>query len=81
MKSWNKYSKFKACSLQRAKAEAAGRLDVTLRCSLNGNFEDLQCDSGVCWCAEKETGFILNDTIAVPDSLWTYLPCCMLLIN
>lgn len=65
-----------ACSRQRHKAEAAGRLDVTLHCQPNGNFEELQCDAGICWCADASVGHILKGTVAVPDSLWTYLPCC-----
>lgn len=65
-----------ACSRQRFKAEASGRLDVTLHCLPNGNFESLQCDMGICWCAEELTGQILPKTFAVPESLWTYLPCC-----
>lgn len=65
-----------ACSRQRHKAEAAGRLDVTLHCLPNGNFEPLQCDMGICWCADEMDGHIVEKTFAVPDSLWTYLPCC-----
>jgi Thyroglobulin type-1 repeat len=56
--------------------EAAGRLDVTLHCKPNGNFEELQCDSGICWCADEFDGHILKGTFAVPESLWSYLPCC-----
>lgn len=67
-----------ACSRQRFYAEMNGRIDVTLHCQDNGNFERLQCDSGVCWCADEMTGFIEQDTFAVPESLWTFLPCCKL---
>lgn len=42
----------------------------------NGNYEPLQCDSGVCWCADETTGRIVNGTRAVPQILWTKLPCC-----
>lgn len=42
----------------------------------NGNYEPLQCDSGVCWCAEEQTGRIVNGTRPVPENLWTKLPCC-----
>lgn len=65
-----------ACSRQRHKAEAAGRLDVTLHCLPSGNFEPLQCDMGICWCADESDGQIMEKTFAVPESLWTYLPCC-----
>uniref|UniRef100_A0A182SEZ4 Uncharacterized protein n=1 Tax=Anopheles maculatus TaxID=74869 RepID=A0A182SEZ4_9DIPT len=33
-----------ACSRRRAELEAEGRFDVTLHCTQNGNFEELQCD-------------------------------------
>lgn len=65
-----------ACSRQRFKAEASGRLDCTLHCLPNGNFESLQCDMGICWCADEREGHIMEKTFAVPESLWTYLPCC-----
>lgn len=65
-----------ACSRQRHRAEVKGRLDVTLRCLPNGNFEELQCDMGICWCADEIDGHILKGTFAVPETLWTYLPCC-----
>lgn len=65
-----------ACSRQRFKAEASGRRDVTLHCMPNGNFERLQCDMGICWCATEQQGHIEMGTVAVPESLWTYLPCC-----
>ncbi|KAG5681650.1 hypothetical protein PVAND_011065 [Polypedilum vanderplanki] len=64
-----------ACSRQRFRAETTGRLDVTLHCLPNGNFERLQCDMGICWCADEQFGHIEKGTIAVPESLWTYLPC------
>lgn len=64
------------CSRQRYRAERVGRLDVTLHCLPNGNFEALQCDMGICWCADEQNGFVKPDTFAVPESLWTFLPCC-----
>ncbi|CAG9804770.1 unnamed protein product [Chironomus riparius] len=64
-----------ACSRQRFYAEMNGRIDVTLHCLDNGNYERLQCDSGICWCADEITGYIEIETVAVPDSLWTFLPC------
>jgi hypothetical protein len=36
----------------------------------------VQCETGVCWCADPKTGGIQDETMAVPESLWTYLPCC-----
>ncbi|XP_055628410.1 uncharacterized protein LOC129769902 [Toxorhynchites rutilus septentrionalis] len=64
-----------ACSRRRAKLESEGRTVVTLHCTQNGNFEDLQCDSGVCWCANRYSGNPLVGTTVVQESLWTSLPC------
>lgn len=50
--------------------------DVTLHCQSNGNYEKLQCQSGICWCAVPETGDIILGTRAVPETMWTFLPCC-----
>lgn len=68
-----------ACSRKRNDLESQG-LITTLHCDQNGNFEELQCDNGICWCAEPETGKIELDTIAVPESMWTMLPCCKYII-
>lgn len=65
------------CSRRRHELETVdGHLNVTLHCRANGDFEPLQCDSGVCWCAREKTGEILTDTFAVPEELWKLLPCC-----
>ncbi|KAL1403270.1 hypothetical protein pipiens_005746 [Culex pipiens pipiens] len=64
-----------ACSRRRAKLEAEGRTTVTLHCTQNGNFEELQCDSGVCWCADEYGGDPLIGTTVVHDGLWKLLPC------
>lgn len=49
---------------------------MTLHCTQNGNFEELQCDSGVCWCADEYGGDPLIGTTVVHDGLWKLLPCC-----
>lgn len=64
------------CSRLRRKLELKGQI-TTLHCTQNGNFEELQCDSEICWCADEFTGNVQNGTIAVPESMWTMLPCCM----
>lgn len=64
------------CSRRRAKLEQEGRTVVTLHCTQNGNFEELQCDSGLCWCADEYSGNPLVGTTVVQESLWTLLPCC-----
>ncbi|XP_019933156.3 uncharacterized protein LOC109623117 isoform X2 [Aedes albopictus] len=64
-----------ACSRRRSDLEAAGRQDVTLHCSADGNFETLQCDGGVCWCADPKTGEPWPRVPAVLPSMWQKLPC------
>ncbi|XP_022830146.1 thyroglobulin-like [Spodoptera litura] len=44
-----------ACSRRRAEMEAEGKV-VTLHCSANGDYEQLQCDSGMCWCVQPRNG-------------------------
>lgn len=65
-----------ACSRYRARLEAAGRQDVTLHCTSNGNYEELQCDRDICWCADPSTGALVEGTIIVPSTMWQALPCC-----
>lgn len=64
-----------ACSRLRSDLEAAGRKDVTLHCTAEGNFEPLQCDGGVCWCADPKTGEPWSRVPAVLPSMWKKLPC------
>ncbi|XP_052873606.1 uncharacterized protein LOC128278923 [Anopheles cruzii] len=64
-----------ACSRRRAELEAEGRFDVTLHCTQNGNYEELQCDRGVCWCVNPHTGVQQTGTRAVPENSWSLLPC------
>lgn len=64
-----------ACSRLRSDLEAAGRQDVTLHCAADGSFEALQCDGGVCWCADPETGEPWPRVPAVLPSMWKKLPC------
>lgn len=68
-----------ACSRHRSKLEASGRIS-TLHCQQNGNYEALQCDSGVCFCVETKTGRLQAGTKVLPDNLWTKLPCCKYLL-
>lgn len=54
--------------------EAAGNTLVTLHCATNGNYEPLQCDNGMCWCAQPRTG---QPTVSpVPEEDMNLLPCC-----
>ncbi|XP_012258261.2 uncharacterized protein LOC105687303 [Athalia rosae] len=62
-----------ACSRWRETLEKAGRTDISLHCTSEGNYEELQCDSGLCWCVEPKSG---KPTQRVyPESMMTYLPC------
>lgn len=70
---------FLACSRRRAEIEASGRKFVTLHCTGNGDYEPLQCDDGLCWCANVKTG---QPTVTpVPQEDMKRLPCCKYLIS
>jgi len=49
------------------------RADVSLHCSMNGNYEMLQCDQNLCWCMNPETG--LPSSKIVSENLMRFLPC------
>lgn len=66
---------FKACSSRRKKLEMTGKR-TTLHCKQNGNYEELQCDDGICWCADPGSGEQKVGTRAVPQQMFTQLPCC-----
>lgn len=51
-----------------------GQKDVTLHCNEQGNYEELQCDNGMCWCAEERTGTPISRIL--PENMMTMLPCC-----
>ncbi|KAJ2944259.1 hypothetical protein O0L34_g18242 [Tuta absoluta] len=62
-----------ACSRRRSELEKEGRNDVTLHCTTHGDYEVLQCDDGLCWCAEPKTG--QPTVIPLPEEDMKYLPC------
>ncbi|XP_049874767.1 uncharacterized protein LOC126372878 isoform X2 [Pectinophora gossypiella] len=62
-----------ACSRRRAELESAGRQDVTLHCTSAGDFEPLQCDDGLCWCAQPKTGQPTGLPVLEQDM--SLLPC------
>jgi Thyroglobulin type-1 repeat len=62
------------CSRKVEELKSNGRIDVTLHCTEEGNFDILQCDSGVCWCADEYTGEALGEV--VPQPMMEMLPCC-----
>ncbi|CAH0761075.1 unnamed protein product [Diatraea saccharalis] len=62
-----------ACSRRRAEMEVSEKRSVTLHCTRSGDYEPLQCDNGMCWCAEPKTG---QPTAGpVPESDMRQLPC------
>ncbi|RVE54094.1 hypothetical protein evm_001217 [Chilo suppressalis] len=62
-----------ACSRRRAELEATEKRSVTLHCTRTGDYEPLQCDNGMCWCAEPRTG---QPTAGpVPEADMRQLPC------
>lgn len=68
---------FKTLACSRLVAEmkkTLGRTDITIHCDDWGNFEKLQCDQGLCWCADTYTGDPY--TPIVPEKLMERLPCC-----
>ncbi|CAB3260379.1 unnamed protein product [Arctia plantaginis] len=62
-----------ACSRRRAELEAKENRTVTLHCTTSGDYEPLQCDDGLCWCAEPRTG--QPTVIPVPEEDMRRLPC------
>ncbi|XP_008216867.2 thyroglobulin [Nasonia vitripennis] len=75
--SWWNSAKNMTCACSRRqyeiKKQTLKREDVSLHCTQNGNYEELQCDNGLCWCVEPLTGRPTQR--AYPESLMTYLPC------
>jgi len=63
-----------ACSRRVQELQDQGRKDVTLHCTEQGNYEELQCDDGVCWCAEEKTGTAISRIL--PENMMQMLPCC-----
>ncbi|KAJ0178400.1 hypothetical protein K1T71_006223 [Dendrolimus kikuchii] len=62
-----------ACSRRRSELEASGRKVVSLHCTTTGDYEPLQCDLGMCWCAEPKTG--QPTTTPVLEADMKMLPC------
>lgn len=65
-----------ACSRRRMQLTKSGKV-TTLHCNEMGDFERLQCDEAICWCADPRTGQPEDKSRAVPEHLMTLLPCCM----
>ena len=47
--------------------------DISLHCESTGNYEELQCDEGRCWCADAKTGGARSNVVA--EELARFLPC------
>ncbi|KAG8230537.1 hypothetical protein J437_LFUL011539 [Ladona fulva] len=63
-----------ACSREVSSILSQGdRTDVSLHCSSNGNYEEMQCDDSLCWCADSTTGLPLAEV--VPETMISMLPC------
>ncbi|KAK9886722.1 hypothetical protein WA026_017640 [Henosepilachna vigintioctopunctata] len=67
------------CACTRRKAELLDssnpnpRIFVSFHCDEMGNFEELQCDSGHCWCADPGTGE--PTSVIVPEKTMKFLKC------
>lgn len=72
---WNVEKMTCACSQWRHKLEEEGFSGVFLHCSQNGNYEEVQCTTKFCWCAEPN-GELKQGTRIVPQKWWKQLPCC-----
>ncbi|CAH1179572.1 unnamed protein product [Phaedon cochleariae] len=62
-----------SCSRRRAELLDSGRPFVSFHCDSKGNFEKMQCDSGLCWCADPKTGELVS--AVVPERVMPKLPC------
>lgn len=65
-----------ACSRWRHKLEKERYSGAFLRCAQNGNYEELQCTTKLCWCADPLTGQQVNGSRIVPREWWHTLECC-----
>ncbi|XP_063985399.1 uncharacterized protein LOC135166769 [Diachasmimorpha longicaudata] len=72
--SWWKDAENMTCACSRRRAELrATRPDLSLHCTENGNYDELQCDNGLCWCTNPRTGQPLERIF--PESMMKYLTC------
>lgn len=62
-----------ACSRRREELKNS-RPDLSIHCSEDGNYDELQCDNGLCWCVEPKTGKLVEKVY--PESMINLLPCC-----
>ena len=62
------------CSRRVWELQQAGELSVTLHCKENGNFEELQCTQGWCYCVTEEDGQPYGTSM--PEVDMALLPCC-----
>ncbi|KAF7997592.1 hypothetical protein HCN44_006163 [Aphidius gifuensis] len=61
-----------ACSRKREELKNS-RPDLSIHCTENGNYDELQCDNGLCWCVVPETGKLVEKVY--PESMMKLLPC------
>ncbi|XP_045766222.1 uncharacterized protein LOC123867941 [Maniola jurtina] len=62
-----------ACSRKRHELETKHGKITTLHCTPNGDYEQLQCDEGMCWCAQTKTGQPITPPVQEVDM--RRLPC------
>ncbi|XP_032520796.2 thyroglobulin-like [Danaus plexippus] len=62
-----------ACSRRRHEIENSEKRISTLHCSPSGDYERLQCDNGICWCADPSTG--QPTAPPLPQEDMKILPC------
>ncbi|XP_067004429.2 uncharacterized protein [Anabrus simplex] len=73
---WFENSENMTCACSRYVWELkknSGRKDITIHCTEGGDFDELQCDNHICWCADPRTGN--PQTRVVPETMMKLLPC------
>lgn len=61
------------CSRRVWEQLQAGEPSVTLHCMENGNYEELQCEDGWCYCVHSESGTPYSTIL--PEEAMQFLPC------
>ncbi|XP_076056390.1 uncharacterized protein LOC143034341 [Oratosquilla oratoria] len=62
-----------ACSRRRWELERSGENIITLHCKENGNYEELQCQKGLCACVDPLDGKPYG--LVMPEKMITFLSC------
>ncbi|KAF2356713.1 Thyroglobulin type-1, partial [Trinorchestia longiramus] len=61
------------CSRRRHELQQSGDVTTTLHCQTNGNYEELQCEDGWCYCVYPNNGTVYG--YQMPEPAINLLPC------